>query len=318
MLNGAVVVVSLCLAVSAWAETRALVVSGLGGEPRYEAEFRETSEQVARRLGEVIPHVVLLAGGRATREQIEVTFGAFAAQAESGDSLVFVYVGHGSYDGRTFRFNVPGRDFDAAELRQWLTAVPAGERVMVVTGSASGALHDLLAGAEVALYTATRSGNEKNATQFPRLFANALAAEAADIDKDEQVSVHEAFRFAEAAVIRQFALAKQLASEHARHSGPEAHLILGNVVEPGLAWVAEAPGGRVRLPKDLDDPALEQRREIEAAIDELRSRRSRLEPGDYFARLQELLLELAMVEQQIEDGKIGFDDIFAEQPGAQP
>ena len=95
-------------------------------------------------------------------------------------------------------------------------------------------------------------------------------------------------------------------------------MILGNVVEPGLAWVAEAPGGRVRLPKDLDDPALEQRREIEAAIDELRSRRSRLEPGDYFARLQELLLELAMVEQQIEDGKIGFDDIFAEQPGAQP
>ena len=291
------------------AETRALIVSGLGGDPQYEAQFRDLSERVARKLDAVIPHVVLLHGDMANQDQVRTTFQAFADKSSAGDTLLFVFVGHSSFDGHTLRFNVPGRDFDAAALQEWLLQVPAGERVVVVTGSASGALHEALEESGAALFTATRSGNEKNATEFPNYFVEALGAEAADTDKDRLVSVSEAFAYAESAVARHFEQAKQLASEHARRSGPESFLVLAKLTD-AQDLAREGSAGQ---PKELDDPALERRAAIEAEIDALRARKTGLEPGEYFTALQALLLELAMVEQQIEDGKVGFDDIFAEQ-----
>ena len=306
---GFVMLANLLALPSQAAETRALVVSGLGGEPLYEQQFRELSERVAREFDQVMPHVVLLHGEMASQAQIRTTFEAFAERSGPRDSLVFVFVGHGSFDGKAFRFNVPGRDFDARALQGWLEAVPARERVVIVTGSASGALHEAFDGSAVALFTATRSGNEKNATEFPDHFVDALGAEAADVDKDRLVSVEEAFMYTESAVGRHFEQTSQLASEHARRSGPETALVLAKVESD-----PPAPGTRMRLPKDRDDPALERRAEIEAQIETLRTEKSRLGPAEYFSQLQELLLELAMVEQQIEDGKVGFDDIFAEQP----
>ncbi len=307
-------VLLLILPAVAVAETHAVVVAGLGGEPRYEQEFRDAAQQVARQLDEFVPHVVQLVGERANRNQIETILSTFASEAQRAEAMLFVFVGHGTFDGRVFRFVVPGKDFTANDLKNWLAALPQQHKVVLATGSASGALHAVFEGSGIALYTATRSASKKNAMVFPLHFTRALSEERADIDKDELVSIHEAFLFASAGVAQHFETAQQLAGEHARHSGSKSHLVLGKVRPLGAAWISEASGQHIRAPKDRDDPALQKRLDIEGQINALRGRRSGMEPGEYFSLLQELLLELAMVEQQIQEGKIGFDDIFAEQP----
>ena len=63
--------------------------------------------------------------------------------------------------------------------------------------------------------TATKSGTEKNATVFARFFIEALRDPAADTDKNQAISVLEAFRYAEEKTGKYFETQKRLATEHA-------------------------------------------------------------------------------------------------------
>lgn len=286
---------------SSAAETRALVVAGLGGDAAYEEQFRDLTRVMADSLGVVAPHVVLLQGQSSNKNQVRTTLEAFASQSTGEDYLLFCFVGHGTFDGKVFRFNVPGRDFSAGELGEWLDGVNAGRQLVIVTGSASGALHDIIGGENRTLMTATRSGNEKNATVFPRFLVAALGNPTADLDKDDLVSADEAWRYAEAQVASHYKQARQLLSEHPRRSGPPSGLILGAVSQ------VEPIG-----PYDVPDPLLARQGELADEVAELRQRKKLMEPGDYFAELQRLLLEMGMLEQQIEDGKRNFDEVFSD------
>jgi hypothetical protein len=63
--------------------------------------------------------------------------------------------------------------------------------------SASGGSRASLEKANRVVITATKSGNEKNATVFARFWVEALRDPSADTDKNETVSALEAFTYAE-------------------------------------------------------------------------------------------------------------------------
>ena len=271
------------------AAPRVLIVAGLGGEPDYASAFLEQAEAAARSAESIHAAVTVLSGEHARAEAIRAALADIAPDATN--DLVLVLIGHGSYDEEHYRFNVPGPDPTADEIAEWLLGVPAKQQLVVLATSASGAAVDTLEGEGRAVVAATRDGSERNAVVFGRFWVAALQDTRADVDKDGRIDADEAFRFTEQAVAAHYEEAQRIATEHPRRVGRTERFALAVLAEHGLATA-------------LGDPALasfvDRRDELLAEIDDLRATKSDYPEEDYFAGLQELLLELAAVERRLE------------------
>lgn len=267
-------------------QARILIVTGLGGEPDYARAFAQQGDASARHAEATGATVTLLTEDNARREEIRDAIATIARESNETDKVVVQLIGHGTFDGEQYRFNVPGPDPTAEDLAAWLKPVTAKRQLAVIATSASGAAQDALAQAGRTVITATRHGREGNASLFGGFWEQALDAPAADVDKDDRISADEAFRFAERALAAYYEDHQRIATEHPRLEGDAGSFIVartspGEPVEPELLHLV----GRVD--------------ELTAAIDELKSDRRVLTDDDYFAKLQDLLLELAQVDQEL-------------------
>ena len=115
------------LAPPAQAELYYLIVGGLGGQPAYANRFLAQTETLAdaaaRSLGGDA-RVTLLNGEDATREALTEALQGLARTVTPADALAVFLVGHGTYDGMAYKYNLPGRDLDGEELGELLGAVP--------------------------------------------------------------------------------------------------------------------------------------------------------------------------------------------------
>ncbi len=282
----------VCLLVMnpAAAQTRAIIVSGLGGEPDYEVEFQRHANLLARRLREVSNDVTLLLGDGVDRDIVQTTLTETIARTDVDDALVLMLIGHGSHDGERFRFNVSGKDFTATELSGWLEPAAAKRQLVVVTGSSSGAVQAVLEQPGRTVITATRSGGERNTTVFARYFSEALGADAADVNKDHRITAQEAFSYTVDRVDGHYGSENEMTTEHALANGPESATVLALLETPTTL-------DPIVPREDAELVALEQ------AIAALRADKERYTQADYYAELQRLLLELAVVGSQIEDAE---------------
>ena len=81
--------------------------------------------------------------------------------------MVFVVlIGHGTFDGKVAKFNLPGPDMTPADFAPLLKSLPSKHVVFVNTASASGPFLDELSGPGRTIVTATRTGAERFATLF--------------------------------------------------------------------------------------------------------------------------------------------------------
>ncbi len=265
---------------------RVLVVTGLGGEPDFARAFALQGDACARHAEAAGATVTLLKAEAANREAIRNAIGTIARESAETDAFVVQLIGHGTFDGEHYRFNVPGPDPTALELAAWLKTVTAKRQLAVIATSASGAAQEPLRREGRAVITATRHGRERNASLFGGFWAEALDASAADLDKDERISADEAFRFAERAVASYYEDQQRIATEHPRLEGDAQPFILARTAPEETLEPAS-----VHLASRVD--------ELTAAIDALRADRRVLTDDDYFEKLQELLLELAQVDQEL-------------------
>jgi len=277
---------ALVFAGTAQSATRLIVLTGLAGESGYEDTFAAQSGGFAAAFERAGAEVVRLADGSGGREGVEQALTDAAGALDADDRLAFVYVGHGSWDGRNFRFNVAGPDFTAEELAGWLEPVPAWQLV-VLTSSASGAAIGPLEQDRRSLVTATRSGEQGNVTVFGSYLVEALGAAGADLNRDGDLSLAEAFDYAAAAVADHYESRRLMATEHPQLVNPRSLFVLSSLEPPGL-----------RDPSHL--AALEERERVEAAIEALKDKKQSLSVEDYFAELQHLLLELALIEERLD------------------
>ena len=268
------------------AQTRMVVVAGLGGEPDYARAFAQHGDVSARHAEAAGATVTLLTAEAASGEAIRDAIEAIARESNETDTVVVQLIGHGTFDGEHYRFNVPGPDPTAADLADWLKPVTAKRQLAVIATSASGAAQETLQREGRAVITATRHGRERNASLFAGFWVEALNAPAADLDKDDRISADEAFRFAEREVASYYEEQQRIATEHPRLEGDAGTFILARTA-----------------PEEPVEPAsvhlVSRVEELTGAIDALRADRRVLSDDDYFTKLQELLLELAKVDREL-------------------
>jgi len=284
----------LALAVPLRADTFFVTVAGLGGEPDYVQRYTADAKALdqAFRQGGADAHVTTLMGADATRERLTQVLQRVAGAAKPGDDFILVLIGHGTYDGVEYKFNLPGPDISAGELAALCDHVAARRQLVVDSTEASGAA---LAVLEVpgrrAVIAATKSGTEKNATVFARYFVEALQDPAADLDKNQAISGLEAFAYAQRKVADFYNSQKRLATEHAINAEPK---LLGSItlVRFGQAQKAYADPAKRAL--------LAQKEEIERKIDALNYQKDALSDEDYRNQMTALLLRLAKVQKEID------------------
>ncbi len=286
-----VLTLGAAFALPARAELYYLVVGGLGGEPKYQEQFDKATTDIAavarRTTGN--DRVIVLQGESSTRAAVVKAFDSLRTRTKPADSVAVVLVGHGSFDGDTYKFNLPGPDIDGADLKRLLGAVPAKSQLLVDATSASGAVLDWANDNRVVI-TATRSGFERNATRFPELFASALAEGAADINKNGIITAQEAFDYASRSVAESFTKQGTLATEHPQMKG-------GGAARFTIARL----GGAATAPANPEVAALTTERErLDGQIEALKERREQMPADAYLEQLQNLLVQLAEVQDKID------------------
>ena len=290
----ALLLTPLWLAPAAQAELYYLIVGGLGGEPAYANRFLAQTETLADAAVRSIggdERVTLLNGEDATREALTEALRGLAETVTPADTLAVFLVGHGTYDGIAYKYNLPGRDLDGEELGELLGAVPAGRQLVVNTTSASGAVLESWEREGRTLITATRGGGERNATRFAEHWTAALSSESADTNRNGVITAREAFDYTERMVAESYENEGTLATEHPQLAG-----------EPAESFTAARLAARVALTERLETLFAELDG-LEGQIQALRARRNEMGNDAYLNELQALLLELALVQQQIDDAR---------------
>ncbi|HEX7448061.1 MAG TPA: hypothetical protein VF306_10980 [Pirellulales bacterium] len=284
-----------------------VVVVGAAGSEEYGKPFRQWAERwqaAAERAGAAFDSIGLDddAGEDGQRLRQRLTDEAKASR----EPLWLVLIGHGTFDGQTARFNLRGPDVSAAELAEWLGQI---ERPLAIVNcaSASGPFINALSGKNRVVVTATKSGFEHNFARFGDYLSAAIGDPAADLDKDEQTSLLEAFLMASARTQEFYAEDARLATEHALIDdngdglGTPADWFHGVRATRSAKEGAAVDGLRasqmqlVASPRERQLPAEARvrRDELERQIAALRERKAGLGDDDYYGELEKLLVELA-------------------------
>ncbi len=309
-------------------QTHLVVVSGAGGTDEYRERFHRWGSAVVRAAleeygldpADVVwlaerPDADPLIDGPSRREDIEAAFGALAGRAGPGDAVMIVLIGHGSFSGNESRFNVPGRDLSATDFAFLVEQFGTRTVVFVNTASASGDFISKMSGPNRTVITATRSPRERNATRFAGFFADAFAGGAADTDKDERVSVLEAFAYARREVQRSFEEEGLLATEHAllddNGDGEGSDFEDESDLDGALARTVflSRGGARVTEAEIAADPELaalyERRGELEERIASLTALKDTMDAERYETELEDLLVELTLTTRAIREKEGG-------------
>ena len=293
--------------IPAQAATYYVIVAGLGGEPDYEQRFTSAANDLDRIFKAAGPtaHVATLTGPQATAAQLKQALEAVARDARPEDDFTLILIGHGSFDGVEYKFNLVGPDLSAAEIATLCDRVTARRQLIVDTTSASGGAMPAFEHPGRAVISATKSGAEKNATVFVRYWVDALQDPAADTDKSESVSALEAFSYAAQKTAAFYDSQKRLATEHAvfndtghgepvRAAGDGQGILLANFTLLRLGADQQAS----------DNPAkralLEKKEQLEQKIDTLKFQKAAMDPADYKKQLTEALVALAKVQQELD------------------
>ncbi|MGH9716446.1 MAG: hypothetical protein ACRD4R_06940 [Candidatus Acidiferrales bacterium] len=297
----------LLIAIPARAGIYYVTVAGLGGEPDYEQEFTELATNLDKLFKSSSPDAHVFTLTDATRARLTQVLAQVASNAKPDDDFVLILIGHGTFDGFQYKFNLVGPDITAGELAKLCDQIQSKRQLIVNATESSGGSVAVLQRRGRAVIAATKDGNEKNATVFARYFVQALHDPQADLDKNNAISAMEAFEYAQRHTADFYTSQKRLATEHAVFEDTGEHepvrsastdtgegLFLSNFTLIRLGSLQEA----------YNNPAkralLAQKEDLERQIDTLKYRKAAMSQDEYKQQLTQALLALAKVQEQLD------------------
>jgi hypothetical protein len=285
-----------------------IVAVGAPGEPEYATNFAQQAslwKRACAKAGCLFVGIGLSpAGSTNDRDLLKQ---AIAAQPTNGlGQLWIVLIGHGTFDGHGAKFNLRGPDVSAAQMALWLRPFTR-PLAFIDTTSCSAPFLNALSSSNRVIITATRSGYEQNVTRFGHYLAEAISDPAADLDKDGQVSLLEAFLDASRLTAEFYKLQGRIVTEHALLDdngdklGTPADWFQGLRPAKKPQENAAVDGLLAQqfclIPSDKERKLTPEQRAhrdaLERAVFALREQKGKLPEAEYYRELEQRLLELA-------------------------
>jgi len=245
--------------------------------------------------------------GACDREGIESALAELATRAGAGDQITIYLIGHGNGAAEEAKFNIVGPDITGLEFAAMLDQFQQQDVVIINTTSASYGFSSMLSDEGRVVISSTRSPSEKYDPIFSRYFIEALDSRNGDRDKNNRVSMLEAFEYAKASVEQWYEDQGRLASEHAGlDDNGDAMFALSPGVEAGDGRLAEIAyiDTLTDSSAGLSAEALTLKakmQDLERSIFILRGTKADFLEADYWQRMEELLVELARTTMQFND-----------------
>jgi hypothetical protein len=276
------------------AATQVLVIAGRGGEAQFDTRFGQWSQKVATASTSATGDankVVRLAGPEAKLSAVQAALKSAAETLRAGDQFVLVLMGHGSHDGSEYRYMLWGNDITGTDLGAMLDAIPSTVQQLVINGtSASGAVVEKWTRPNRVVITATKSAGERNAPKFAGFWADALASNEADRDKDGNLTAQEAYDYATRKVADAYKADASMVTEHARISG----------TDPGRFVVARL-GAAALFASDAQLIAMRNEQGVmESRLAELRAQKAQWSQDEYFNRIEPVLVDMARLGERVD------------------
>lgn len=290
-----------------------IVVVGAAGEQQYAEQFAQWAglwEKACSKAGaRFITIGIDNLDAQSDRAKLQKILADESGQRDS--ALWLILIGHGTFDGRAAKFNLRGPDLSADDLAEWLE--PIRRPIAVINSASSSApfLTKLSAPGRVVI-TATKSGFEQNYARFAGYISQAIIDPQADLDKDGQTSLLEAFLTASHRTSEFYSSAGRLATEHAILDdngdglGTRADWFRGIRPVQTAAEGANLDGYRagqfhllrsdtdMRIPPDLRA----ERDRLEIEVMELRDAKDTFPQEQYFSKLESILIRIAQIYEQ--------------------
>jgi hypothetical protein len=305
LLTIGLMIVAPCAAIG---KPTVVVVIGAPGEPEYAEQFREWSDRWRTAATKADADFKLIGDGDdskiSDREKLQELLAK--ESLEGSDPLWLILIGHGTFDGQNAKFNLRGQDLTAEDLGAWLDQC-ARPLALINCSAASAPFLNRLSRENRVIITATKSGVEQNFARFGQYLSAAIADARADIDKDGQVSLLEAYLTACRELEEYYKQEARLPTEHALLDdngdklGTPAAWFRGVRATQRAQEGAALDGTRAHQlhliasdgEKSLSPEVRKRRDELELAVAKLREEKVNLKEEDYYARLEKLMIELA-------------------------
>lgn len=272
------------------------IFQGLAGEDYYQQQFDEQVAEIRQAAEKLLERdqsneVRVYQADQATKENMLAWLEGLSQRVGGTDRVALFYIGHGTFDDKNYKFNLVGPDVSDSELKAVWDSLQAELKLIVNTSSSSGALLEQFEDdSDTLLVTATKSGRERNATRFGRFFIAALTDESADLDKNQLISLDEAFQFSSRATEDYYTSEGLIATEHPVLQG--AH---GDLFE--LSTLSGTTNKNVS-PELLE---LHNRRDqVDLDIDRLRMRRIGMTEEEYQQEFRRLIVQLSLLQAEID------------------
>jgi hypothetical protein len=272
--------------------------------PAAESPAAAATDETAAEAGESAA-VAPAADDPADAERLQ-QFLADHATRSNAEPLWIVLIGHGTFDGAEAKFNLRGPDVAAKQFAEWLAPIKTPV-ALVNCASASAPFINAASGPGRVVIAATKSGFEQNFARFGKYLAAAVVDDAADLDKDGQTSLLEAYLTACRGVAEFYSGDQRLATEHALLDdngdglGTPADWFRGVRATQRAKEGASLDGLRahqlhlVRSDRETGMPreVRDRRDALEMQLAALRDKKTELGDEAYYAQLKPLLVELA-------------------------
>jgi hypothetical protein len=288
----------------------ALVASSAAAQQVIVVEGSEGSGEFLPALQQQTEHWTKAAKGKvtvivpSTQDQLQRLEQALA-KCPTDQSLWLAMHGHGSFDGRSAKFNLAGDDVSADRLAALLKPRTAATH-LVLSFSSSGAFMKVLVAPQRIIVCSTQSGTEQSYSRFGIHFAEAIAGHPlADLDQDGAVSLLEAFLSAAKATTAFYDNEGRICTEHAILDdngdgvGTRSEGFTGTRrAKPTDDGVRAHQANLILSPTDakLSPDQRAERDRLEQEVQKLIDQRAALGDDAYFKQLEPLFLKIAQIK----------------------
>ena len=293
-----------------------LVVVGAAGSADYASMFQSWAErwEAAAKSADAGFLVIGLDDTPPDKNILSQTIKELTADP-SREPLWIILIGHGTFDGRTARFNLRGPDMTATKIAALLKDSKR-PIALINCASSSAPFINAVSGPDRVVLTATKDGSQFQLARFGEAMSTAIAGKVADLNRDGQVSLLEAWILAARRTDEFYQSNGRLATEHSllddNGDGLGSRVSACKGVKLDVADGDTDVDGRLARrwhlirsdeERQLSAEQRDRRDELEKRLEQIRPHRDDHTDSDYLNQLESVLLPLAQLYEAIAAGR---------------